>query len=275
MTLTKNTTCETPSDNNNNNNADDTMQEFHGSDTEGRTYPSVAHMWKAQGDRASWYQRASDYYEAHCDTSLDGVLGGFASISPIDLQGSRAFLQQVQQQQQLQQNSELSWSTACECGAGIGRVTKGLLIPWGFQHCDLVESSSRLLSAAPEYIGDTASAQCRYYCQSLQDWTPRSQTYDVIWVQWVLCYLTDEDAIAFLQRCKEGLRNGGVICLKENTCVGEDEDFVVDVDDASLTRSVRYWKALAQKSGLRVVLDKFQDNFPDQIFPVYQLALSA
>ena len=34
----------------------------------------------------------------------------------------------------------------------------------------------------------------------------RSARYDVIWAQWVLLYLTDEDLVAFLQRCKKGLR---------------------------------------------------------------------
>ena len=42
--------------------------------------------------------------------------------------------------------------------------------------------------------------------------------YDVIWVQWVVGHLTDDDFVAFFQRCRKGLKPDGVIVLKENTC---------------------------------------------------------
>jgi hypothetical protein len=63
----------------------------------------------------------------------------------------------------------------------------------------------------------------------------------------------------------------GVICLKENTCT--DEDFELDVADASVARSPEYWKHLVRKAGLRVFYERVQDNFPDEIFPVPMLAL--
>lgn len=45
-----------------------------------------------------------------------------------------------------------------DCGAGIGRVTKLLLLK-RFNNVDMVEQSPRLLNAAPAYIGpDTARA---------------------------------------------------------------------------------------------------------------------
>lgn len=59
--------------------------------------------------------------------------------------------------------------------------------------------------------------------------------------------------------------------LEENTC--EDEAFVVDVEDASLTRSLPYWRDLIFQAGLRVVKESWQDDFPDDIFPVPMLAL--
>lgn len=252
--------------------------EFRGSDTEGNYYPSPCAMWKAQGvysastAAASWYSRATDYYEDNCPPTVDGVLGGFAAISDLDLEGSRAFLNDVVVQRGY---SSVIWSAgaACECGAGIGRVSKGLLLPLGVQRCDLVESSPRLLAAAPDYIGDDGGVErCRFYCQGLQEWMPRKSSYSIVWIQWVFCYLTDEDAIAFLRRCGESLLDsGGVICLKENTC--DDQDFIVDVEDASLSRSARYLHWLAREAGLRIVHAQIQDNFPDQIFPVYQLAL--
>jgi protein N-terminal methyltransferase len=233
---------------------------FRGSDTDENEYESVQELWKVHSE--GWYEKAADYYQDQCEASLEGVLGGFASISPVDLQGSLDFVKSIQ--------SSDSYETACECGAGIGRVTRGLLLPLGYKECHLVESCSRLLLAAPEYIGDGAE-QCRFYCASLQEWTPTAK-YDLIWIQWVSCYLTDTDAVAFLQRCKEALREGGMVVLKENVC--NDEDFIVDVDDASLTRSLRYWKVLFKQSGLQIKKEMQQEDFPDQIFPVYMFALS-
>jgi protein N-terminal methyltransferase len=231
-------------------------------------------MWKVQGvlsdDTASesWYDRAAEYYEENCPASLDGVLGGFANISDLDLQGSLNFMRELEALRPL-----FRWSSgaACECGAGIGRVSKGLLLTLGVTRCDLVESSARLISAAPDYLGEVAG-QCRYYCTGLQEWEPSTTTYSVIWIQWVFCYLTDTDAVAFLRRCGESLVDGGVIVLKENTC-NEGDDFVVDVDDASVTRSVPYLIHLADQAGLRVLFQRMQDDFPDEIYPVPMIAL--
>ena len=162
---------------------------------------------------------------------------------------------------------------ACECGAGLGRVTKGLLLPQlkGIDQCDLVESSSVLLSAAPEYLGDAVAARCRFFCSGLQDWEPACNTYSVVWIQWVLSYLTDSDIIKFLRRCGESLVEDGLIVLKENMCT--DSDFEVDNEDASVTRSLRYWKYLIQQAGLRIVYEKLQDRLPDDIYSVPMLAL--
>eukprot|EP00438_Fugacium_kawagutii_P021470 Skav234979 [mRNA] locus=scaffold122:148698:149978:+ [translate_table: standard] len=44
-------------------------------------------------------------------------------------------------------------------------------------------------------------------------WYPR---YDLIWVQWVLLYLTDADLRATLKRLQEALRPNGLLIIKEN-----------------------------------------------------------
>jgi galactose mutarotase-like enzyme len=236
--------------------------EFVGSDTEGNKYKSIEEMWEAQ-DLPSWYDRAKDYYEENCSTTVDGVLGGIGFISDADLKGSKEFIKS------LELPVSGSPSVACECGAGIGRVTKGLLLDF-CDRCDLVESSVRLLNAAPDYIGKD-SYKCRFLCSELQDWEPPVGKYTIIWIQWVAIYLTDEDLIKFLSRCAESLVDGGVIILKENTCM--DETFHVDVDDASLTRSFSYWLDLIYKAGLHVIRQTWQEDFPDDIFPVPMLAL--
>jgi len=160
---------------------------------------------------------------------------------------------------------------ACECGAGIGRVSKGLLLPIGITQCDLVEPSPRLLKAAPEYLDDEYSARCRYFCQGLQEFEPKENYYDIIWIQWVVIYLTDEDFIDFLKRCAKGVTKNGVIVIKDNTC--EDEAFIVDRSDSSVTRSHSYLLAIIELAGLRVVYQTVQEDFPNSIFPVPIIAL--
>jgi galactose mutarotase-like enzyme len=244
---------------------------FRGSDSNDRSYNSIDEMWLAMGvtkdSSGDWYFRAANYYEENCDATIDGVLGGFAAITEVDLKGSCEFIQSLDQLS----SSSFSWASgaACECGAGIGRVSKGLLLPLGVPRCDLVESSARLISVAPDYIGEEAS-KCRFYCSGLQDWVPVASTYSIIWIQWVLCYLTDYDAVRFLKDCGSALVNEGYICVKENTCT--DEDFVVDLQDASVTRSVSYLKFLADQAGLQLVLETLQTTFPSDIYPVPMLA---
>ena len=145
---------------------------------------------------------------------------------------------------------------------GIGRVSKGLLLPLGLTQCDLVEPSPRLISAATEYLGDDA-AKCRYFCKGLQDFTPIEQSYDIIWMQWMIGYLTDDDLVAFLKRCAVGLRRGGVVVIKDNTC--EQEAFIVDRDDASSTRSLPY---IGNSRACRVSrrVSKISTRFPDKYF---------
>jgi protein N-terminal methyltransferase len=252
-----------------------------GSDSYGQKYSSIEQMWESEGVVAgdlntNWYERAATYYEDHCDATVDGVLGGFSHISTCDLDFSREFVSTLQhtiRPKLLQATNDAAAVVACECGAGIGRVSKGLLLPLGVSQCDLIESSEKLLAEAPIYIGDELSSRCRFYCRGLQEWTPKENTYSIIWIQWVLCYLVDEDIVAFLTRCKSALTEYGVIVLKENTCEGET--FVLDKDDASVTRSLPYWLKLIEKAGLRVVYQERQTNFPDELFPVPMLALEA
>lgn len=247
-----------------------------GRDSEGDEFESIADMWNLLGisldddanNDAEWYDRAAEYYEENCPGTLDGVLGGFASITKADLAGSKRFLENL-----LVKRPSIDWASGvgCECGAGIGRVSKGLLLPLGIPRCDLVESSARLLSVAPEYIGDPDASKCRYICDTLQHWAPPKNTYSVIWIQWVLVYLTDTDIIKFLRRCGEALTQNGVICLKENTC--DVELFVLDRDDASLTRAVPFLLKLVEAAGLIVAHQETQDDFPEDIFAVPMIAL--
>lgn len=260
---------------------------FCGQDTDEKQYDSIEEFWRHHGfldkenNVARWYKSSKDYWdtETNAPATIDGMLGGWSVLSEPDLAASKQFLQDVIRlrpllNKRIQSNYE---TRACECGAGIGRLTKGLLLSAGFKTCDLVETSPRLLKAAPEYLGDDAS-KCIFHCTGLQDFDMPKDTYDVIWIQWVIAYITDWDLVNFLYRMKKALREGGIIVIKDNTC--SDLAFLSDTSDTDITRGYRYLRAVIQESGLTVLKDengqelvKWQEDFPDDIWPTPMIAL--
>lgn len=83
-------------------------------------------------------------------------------------------------------------------------------------------------------------------------------------------YLTDKDLLAFLSRCRGGLKKHGVIILKDNVA---REGCTLDLSDSSVTRDMGILHSLIRKSGLVVLGQEKQDGFPEQCVPVWMLAL--
>lgn len=76
-------------------------------------------------------------------------------------------------------------SCALDCGAGIGRITKRLLLPL-FNTVDLVDVTQEFLDKAKTYLGEESKRVGNYICTGLQEFTPECGRYDVIWIQWVI-----------------------------------------------------------------------------------------
>lgn len=74
---------------------------------------------------------------------------------------------------------------ALDCGAGIGRITKRLLLPL-FNTVDMVDVTQEFLDKAKTYLGEESKRIGNYICKGLQDFVPESGRYDVIWIQWVI-----------------------------------------------------------------------------------------
>lgn len=265
-----------------------------GTDSKENDYDSIEDLWKRELTTAStrkkraaphsssasvseapsssgglkWYTKAFEYWEneANCPLSDDGVLGGYGRVTPLDARDSHRFLDTLSQQR-----PELQFDKAADCGAGIGRVSKYLLLR-RFKHVDLIEQSPRLLAAAPEYV-TLSDGSDRMTCivQGLQDFAPPPNSYDVIWIQWVIGHLHDLDFIRFFKRCATGLRPGGVIILKDNCA--QNYTFVVDSDDSSVARCVEYATLLLNLSGLDIILQVQQTDFPKELYPVIMFAL--
>lgn len=123
------------------------------------------------------------------------------------------------------------------------------------------------IDKARQLLADTNAR--KFYCSGLQDFA-FEETYDCIWVQWVLTHLNDEDNIAFLKKAQRHLRKGGVIVVKENA---SEKGFFVDKGDSSVVRSTLLWKVLFQQAGLRVLKEGLQTDWPEDLFEVRMYAL--
>lgn len=116
--------------------------------------------------------------------------------------------------------------------------------------------------------------------------------YDMVWIQWVIIYASDEELVRFLQECGKLLKPSGLLCIKDNvilpmpvarargqrTAETEEEESVEDVlldeEDCSVTRSERYLLELARLADLELVRREPQGKFPKEIFPVVMYAFS-
>lgn len=259
-------------------------------DSEGRGFRNVREMWREvigcdgvekeqeEGSstvqssikRQEWYSKGIAYWQG-VDASVDGVLGGYGNVNDADVKGSEAFLQPLLAERFGGGNPHI---VALDCGSGIGRVTKNLLIRH-FNEVDLVEPVLHFLDTArrnlaPENMVQGSHKAANFYCVPLQDFSPECERYDVIWVQWCIGQLPDDDFVAFFKKAKAGLKPNGFFVLKENIA---KSGFVLDKEDQSITRSDSYFRQLFQRCGLKIFKTKDQKGFPRELFAVKMYAL--
>ena len=65
-----------------------------------------------------------------------------------------------------------------------------------------------------------------------------------------------------------------MIVLKDNVLIDEDLTFLWDRTDSSVARHMRYLKLLISLSGLQVIMEARQQDFPSELLPVFMIAIS-
>ncbi|KAF9274002.1 hypothetical protein BGZ68_001005, partial [Mortierella alpina] len=134
----------------------------------------------------TWYTDAEKYWDT-VPATINGMLGGLGQLARPDaklpLPGSGP-------------------SHVLDCGAGIGRVTKQVLIK-AFDHVDLVENSAAFVKQAKEeYLrseiesGKVGEVRCSGLQNVQFEGTSWEGRFDVIWCQWVLGHLTEDTSTA-------------------------------------------------------------------------------
>ncbi|KAF3909227.1 hypothetical protein ABW20_dc0103448 [Dactylellina cionopaga] len=203
-------------------------------------------------------------------STVDGMLGGYPQVSRMDLQTSSNFLAKLKPHMPVPEDGV---KRGADCGAGIGRITKGLLLKH-LDTVDIVEPIKKfteellLASDLPDHgkLGDV-------YNVGLEAWQPEEGKYWCIWNQWCLNHLTDADLTAYLSRCAKALTPGGLIFVKENNTNGIENVF--DSEDSSITRTDDNFRQIFGEAGLMVLKSELQRGFPEKLklFPVRMYAL--
>uniref|UniRef100_A0A915DBV8 Alpha N-terminal protein methyltransferase 1 n=1 Tax=Ditylenchus dipsaci TaxID=166011 RepID=A0A915DBV8_9BILA len=79
-----------------------------------------------------------------------------------------------------------------DCGCGVGRVTKHLLLPL-FRRVDMVDFAQSFIEISKTYIGaEDFKRVGQQYVESLHTFEPAENFYDLIWIQWVSGQLSDD-----------------------------------------------------------------------------------
>ena len=135
-----------------------------------------------------------------------------------------------------------------DVAAGIGRKSKFFLCE-NFEQVDALEQCKKFLDKAKTYINSPKMRN--FYVIGVQNFDFECQ-YDLIWNQWILAQLTDEDMVAWLKKCCENLKPNGVVVCKENI---SRKDYFLDKDDNSVMRPLDWYRGLFQKMDLEVLIE--------------------
>ena len=116
-------------------------------------------------------------------------------------------------------------------------MTTGLLLPLA-KTVDIIEPIAKFT----EKLSSTPGVG-RVFKVGLEEWQPDEdgeqavQKYDIIWIQWCVGHLTDDQLVAYLVQCKKVLESErGIIVVKENQSTGGMDLF--DPEDSCVTRCV-------------------------------------
>ncbi|KAF3157731.1 Alpha N-terminal protein methyltransferase 1 [Orbilia oligospora] len=225
---------------------------------------------EASGTNTPDYAAQIAYWTA-IPSTVSGMLGGYPQVSRVDLQTSSNFLAKLKPSMGVPVDGV---RRGVDCGAGIGRITKGLLL----KHMDVVDIVEPVSKFTEELLlstdlPTTGGKIGEVFNVGLESWEPEEGRYWCIWHQWCLNHLTDTDLTSYLLRCSKALTPGGLIFVKENNSNNFEDVF--DAEDSSVTRTDENFRRIFGEAGLVVVKSELQRGFPERLhlFPVRMYAL--
>jgi protein N-terminal methyltransferase len=215
---------------------------------------------KASKKAGTWYSQRLSHWNDTEPTTLSMV---GEKISGADVAFSLKFVDSLKKSRV---GKKCAFRAALDVGAGIGRISRKVLVRKVKERVDLVEHAPKLLQKARAMLKGKRQASS-FFCSGLQDFVPAKGRYDLIWCQWVFQYLTDADMIRFLRRASAGLGENGLMVVKENVSFSAADSarkgafsyLNVDPDgDKYHLRNPKRHEDIFSKAGLRVVVKRLQ-----------------
>jgi protein N-terminal methyltransferase len=158
-----------------------------------------------------------------------------------------------------------------DVACGIGRVAVNVLSDF-YKRIDLVDPIERFVNVAEAELTGIGIEHDRFIV-SAQDWTPQ-RNYDAVWCQWTAMWLTDEDFVAFLKRCKAHLNENGVVFVKDNVVFsGNKSRGIFAPDDHSTARTIQHFKEIFLEAGFLVDFAQQQPHWPENYIPMWLFVL--
>ncbi|RKP28481.1 hypothetical protein METBISCDRAFT_28753 [Metschnikowia bicuspidata] len=205
--------------------------------------------------------------------SVNGVLGGFGEQTPVpkaDIMGSATFFRKLQARMEFPPGKKLT----IDMGAGIGRITRDFL--WKISDkCDLLEPVAPFVAQMKTELVEVARVGRLgdIYPIGMQEWTcdpAKVGKYWLVWCQWCVGQLPDQDLVAFWRRCKDALAPNGTLIVKENMAPVLD---IFDSTDLSVTRTDAKFRELFSSAGFKLIASDLQRGLPKQLYPVRMFCL--
>mmetsp|Transcript_23081 Transcript_23081/g.72557 ORF Transcript_23081/g.72557 Transcript_23081/m.72557 type:complete len:284 (+) Transcript_23081:47-898(+) len=226
---------------------------------------SYDRLWDAPEVSDGWHTRNLRFWRSQA-ADVRGATGG--GVSRGDLAFTRGVLEEL-----VRERGGKRFSSALDCGAGIGRVTDAVLRRCCC-HVDLMEFVRKHLAIARARLPAAGKSGCTFgfHCSSAQNFDIAPGKYDLIWCQWLLMYLTDEDALDLLRRARKGLAPGGLLLLKENVSTADKATYFDDADGelwlegispgapVSCVRTPMHYEDLLERAGLRAQRERRQTD---------------
>lgn len=245
-----------------------------GRTSDGEQIASVESLWR---DKRRWYDNTQRYW-SNIDATIEGV-SGYSKTHVPDVTESKAFI--------LSLGEGVGRHSALDVGAGIGRVSKHVLIPLGFANIVVAEQQEHFLAKAKDELGELAASKqvtIRYVKTHLGKELEQNSLlfgegsipYDLVAICWTLMYMTDDDIVSLLRQIVLALSRTNrfaTIFVKENVAVDPQYDFYFHSDDHGLMRTAEHYERLFRTAGLRVVKSQMQQEWFDDLFPMRMFAL--
>jgi protein N-terminal methyltransferase len=216
--------------------------------------------------KEKWYSKSKEFWEKS-EATVEGMLEGNDIVHNSDVKTSCELIEG------LILIKKLTPGTVLDCGAGIGRVTSNVLLNY-FEKVDLMEQDEKFCQKCKEiFLGNSKIKNI--FQSSFQNFVFQKENeqlkYDVIWIQWCVENIDDQDLITFLTKCRNALNPKGLVIVKENI-VGKGTLFVPE--DFSRVRSDVIFRNVFTASGFRIIKHFHHPNWPKDMMKVSVFVLT-